>query len=148
MTAIVVDTREGKPYRFPDEDVVREVLDVGDYTYDGYTDTFAVERKTLDDLAQSLGVDRDRFEREVERAQSLDEFAVVIEAPKEHVYHYRDSSGSPHYYSDMHPNAIAGTIEKWPLKYDTLNFYWCVNREKAKQKTLQLLDRWYIEYSQ
>jgi len=149
MPTVVIDSREKKPYEFPGvRDTRTERLNVGDYTIEGYEDVFAVERKTLDDLAQSLGVERERFEAEVQRAQSLAEFVVMIEAPKSHVYEYAGTKRSPHYYSNIYPNSIIGTVEGWAQKYDTLTFRWAQNRERALQETLQQLDEWLLEYSE
>jgi hypothetical protein len=164
---IVVDYREKKPYEFPGIDKVKEEqLHVGDYTLEGFEYNFAVERKTLDDLASSVGTDRLRFENEIRRAngfanrnennnpipgtkpeQALDEFIVVIEGRESQVYDYAGRKRSPHYYSKIYPNAIIGTIEKWPEKYDTLEFVWAGSREGGKQETLRQLDKWYINHS-
>jgi hypothetical protein len=118
----------------------------GDYTFEGFEDVFAVERKSLDDLAKSLGADRDRFEDEIQRAQRLYEFAVVIEAHRTEVSQYAGTKNCPNYYSGIYPNSILGTVDQWPQKYSTLDFYWCGNREGAKQKTLELLAKWYALY--
>lgn len=185
MPPLVVDTREKKPYRFPGiDDVINEPLDVGDYTHDGFQHTYAVERKSLDDFAQSLGTDRLRFENEVRRANGyaecnqagnplpgskpdyggLEEFAVVIEADRTDVSDYADmldreglSIGQARgqalngqryvpYLQQIHPNAILGTVREWPQRYDQLEFHWATDREEAKQRTLQLLDTWYLRY--
>jgi len=148
MPTVLIDYREQKPYEFPDNRATDEIeLDVGDYTLDGFEDIFSVERKTLDDLATSLGTDRERFEAEIQRAQSLDEFIVVIEASKRSVGAYKNVSDCPNYFSDIHPNSIIGTVEKWPQKYSTLSFEWCGTREQAIQETIQQLDSWYLDYS-
>lgn len=161
---LLVDDREQKPYQFPGVDDVKTVrLPVGDYTYEGFEDQFAVERKTLDDLANSLSNDRLRFENEVRRANGLahrnkddnplpgtkpeyelDHFTVAIEAHPDAVYNYRDKDNCPNYWNSFHPNSFIGTVEKWPQKYDTLKFTWCGTREGAMQETLALLDQWYI----
>lgn len=141
---LVVDSRERKPYEFDGyNQVLEKTLETGDYTLDGFEDVFAVERKTLDDLAKSLGADRDRFENEIRRAQAFHEFAVVIEAPREHVYAFAGTGNSPHYYSGIYPNSIIGTVEQWPQKYSPLEFYWCGDRDGGEQKTLELLSKWY-----
>lgn len=143
---IVVDSREQKPYTFPGiESVVEKTLDVGDYSLQGFEDRFAVERKTLNDLATSLGADRDRFEREIIRAQDLTEFVVVIEAPEDDVYDYAGTGACPNYYSAIYPNSIIGTVEKWPKKYDVLDFIWAESRAGGKQETLSKLDKWYLQ---
>lgn len=131
---------------FPGQEVTAAQLNVGDYTYEGFEDVFAVERKTLDDLATSLGAERERFEAEVERAQGLDEFIVVIEADESEVYPYAGTKRCPNYFSNIYPNSVIGTVEKWPDKYATLDFNWAGGRGKAQQETLRLLDKWYLNY--
>lgn len=148
---VVVDTREQKPYDFKSigiNNVVHEKLDVGDYTHMGAEDVYAVERKTLDDLAKSLGADRDRFENEIQRGQTLEELAVVIEAPPEDVYRFAGTKKCPNYYSNIYPNSIIGTVEQWPQKYDTLSFVWAGDREGGMQETLAKLDEWYLKHQE
>jgi len=143
---VVIDSREKKPYSFYDTDVIRTGLETGDYTIEGFEGVFAVERKSLDDLANTLGAGRERFEREIQRAQNFEEFVVVIEAEKSMLYD-RDGRGHCiHYYSKIHPNSIIGTVEKWPDKYDVLEFEWAGDRAGAKARTHQLLQNWYEKY--
>lgn len=164
---IIVDTREGKPYSFPGADTVkRKPLNEGDYTHEGFEHTYAVERKTLDDLATSLGSDRLRFENEIRRANgyaerndddnplpgtkpdySLDEFVVVIEADRYEVSDWAGKNHCPNYYSKIYPNSVLATVESWPDKYETLDFIWAGDREGGRKETLRLLDRWYLRYS-
>jgi len=147
---ILVDWREKKPYQFPGIENVKEVeLDVGDYTVAGFEDTFAVERKTLDDLASSVGTDRDRFRRELERGvdNGMAELVVIIEAPEGHVYDYSGEKYSPEYYSKIYPNSIIGTVDAWTDRYTPVRFEWAGNRANAKQETLRLLDKWYMQYN-
>lgn len=96
----------------------------------------------------------------------LQEFAVVIEADRQSVNEFnrylkrtdqtmKEARGKalngqlnrwlPYLYG-AHPNAILGTLRSWPQKYDTLEFIWATDREGGKQKTLQLLDSWYLRY--
>jgi ERCC4-type nuclease len=144
---LVVDTREQHPYTFAGVDTVREKMDVGDYTYEGFADTFAVERKSMDDLATSLGTDRDRFEDEIRRAQSLEEFVVIVEESWDKMLAFQDNDTCPLYFSEIHPNSVIATVRKWPRKYDTLTFTWAGSREQAQAETLRQLDTWYLEYA-
>ena len=80
---ILVDEREKKPYNFPAMETETALLNYGDYAVKGlgYYDVnpntgkeefypeFAVERKSLDDLARSVGTDRNRFEAEIDRGE-------------------------------------------------------------------------------
>lgn len=77
--SIVVDTRERDPFRFPGYRVRRSALRTGDYSVTGLEDMVVVERKSAPDLVNTLLVNRERFERELERASSMAVFAVVVE---------------------------------------------------------------------
>lgn len=141
---IIVDGREQKKvaYEFDEfpVDTVRKNLDTldseGDYTVKGYEDKFAVERKALNDLATCCGAKReDHFEPQVQRGSKLlDEYAIVIEAPR-----WKAEQGM--YYSNIHPNSVTGTVEKWPHKYN-VEFYWNEDEHFAEVKTYQLLRHW------
>ena len=80
---VIVDTREQRPFTFEHErydvQIQPGTLSVGDYSLRGLEDKVAVERKSLPDLVQCLGRERERFERELLRGAALDAFAVVVE---------------------------------------------------------------------
>lgn len=82
---LIIDTREQTPFTFAGkryEGVEIEIgnLLTGDYSIAGLEDRVAIERKSLPDLVACLGRERERFERELQRAAGLDCFCVVIEA--------------------------------------------------------------------
>lgn len=135
---ILIDDREKTPWEFPGVETETARLETGDYTVKGYEDRFAVERKSLNDLATSVGSGRERFEAEINRAQDMDEFAVVIEGTQQ-------EAKNGDYYCNIHPNSLLGTTEKWPLKYGILQFEWCGTPNAASQEALRLLDRWYLK---
>lgn len=88
MPAIVVDTREQRPFAFAGLVTVRRKLDYGDYSLRGSERAVAVERKSLADLFGTVVVaaNRMRFERELEGA-ALDgtRLWIVVEASPERV---------------------------------------------------------------
>lgn len=82
---ILIDTREQCPFTFEHAKYAETVtelstVDCDDYSLAGLTDRVAVERKSLPDLVACLGRERERFERELQRAAALDAFVVVVEA--------------------------------------------------------------------
>ena len=83
---IIVDTREQNPFafqgsRYDGVEVEFGTLGTGDYLLEDLTDRVAVERKSLDDLIGCLmGSNRERFERELQRATEFELFRVVVEA--------------------------------------------------------------------
>lgn len=67
MPVLLVDTREKKPLQFSYLPAESATLYTGDYSVKGLEECFAVERKSLADLAGSLTRERDRFMREMHR---------------------------------------------------------------------------------
>ncbi len=67
VPVLLVDTREQKPLRFSHLPAEPATLYTGDYSVRGLEEVFAVERKSLADLAGSLTRERDRFMREMHR---------------------------------------------------------------------------------
>ena len=79
MLSIVIDTREQQPWHFPAwlATVTRGALPAGDYALAGDTG-FAIERKSLDDLVQTITLGRERFDRELARMQDAGYPARVV----------------------------------------------------------------------
>lgn len=81
---IVQDSRERLPFSFlsAGADITVEVgkLEVGDYSLRGLQNKIAVERKSLADLVQSISRERERFFKELTRAQGLESFCIVVES--------------------------------------------------------------------
>ncbi|KHO45529.1 MAG: hypothetical protein QS98_C0010G0055 [archaeon GW2011_AR3] len=110
---LIVDSREQKPYSEYFEKLKYkhelENLKVGDYSIRGYPG-FAIERKELNDFIHSITVDRERFEKELLKAQKLEYFAVIIECTIYDIENRR-------YRSKIHPHSVLSTIFHWNIKY-------------------------------
>ncbi|MDL2267158.1 hypothetical protein LJC46_04125 [Desulfovibrio sp. OttesenSCG-928-G15] len=112
---VVVDTREQTPFPFLHEKYAGTIvesgaLDTGDYSLAGLTDRVAVERKSLPDLVMCLGRERERFERELQRAAALDSFAVVVEAA------WADLA-SGQYRSQLNPHSACQSVAAFMARY-------------------------------
>jgi len=88
---IIQDTREKKPWTFEAtgsvQDVKVEKLDTGDYSIEGMEDIFFVERKaSVEEVYISLGVQWERFRKEMERAKPYKYKFLVIEATMREIY--------------------------------------------------------------
>ena len=112
-------------------------LKTGDYSLVGYEDEIAVERKTLGDLIGCLSSSRDRFVKELERAQQLQYFAVIIEATWGEIV-------SGQYRSKLHVNSANGSICAWEIRYK-VPFFCCGNQELAARKCESLLRKYHRE---
>ena len=110
-TTILVDSREQRPWHFetPTENAT---LKTGDYSLRGFEERIAIERKSLNDLVGSLSRGRDRFEAELERAASFEQFVIVVEASISDVIGHK-------YQSQMAPAAITGSIIALWSRYGT-----------------------------
>jgi ERCC4-type nuclease len=76
----------------------------------GLEDEVAVERKSKSDCYSSVGTERGRFVRELQRMAGLSHAAVVVEAPVE------DFLVRP-MFSQMSPVAAIRTLVAWSVKY-------------------------------
>lgn len=142
---VLRDQREKQPWNLGDRSVEATHLETGDYTVSGYEDQFAVERKSLEDLANSMGNHRDRFEDECRRARSFDHpLYVLIEDQRWKVAKYMKKGHSPHYYSQLYPATIINTIPSWESKYN-VRFFWSGSRDQAAYECLYYLGLWYLE---
>lgn len=133
MPPVVVDTREQRPYALPG--AVTGTLPTGDYSLQGYEDRVAIERKSKSDAYNSLGHDRARFRREVERLGALDYGAILIEA------------GVPDFlraplFSRLAPNAALGSLLAWSVRFGVPVFF-AGDRAHGARITLQLLTKFW-----
>jgi len=111
----IVDTREQKPYSEVFDRLGHKynfhALPVGDYSLAGYEQVFSLERKSLGDLIDSVTRDRERFERELERAKAYKYFAVIIECSFFDIVNHN-------YISQIAPNTLLSIIFHWNVKYN------------------------------
>lgn len=133
---VVVDTREQAPFKFEgktytDTHVEKGSLSVGDYSLHGFTDHVAVERKSLPDLVQCLGRDRDRFEREIMRGRGLEFFAVVCEGSFKQL-----ATGD--YRSRLNPHSAVQSVAAFMARH-RCPFMFCETRKAAEYVTWSLL---------
>ena len=138
---IVQDSREQTPYafnapRYAGVTVEVSTLNVGDYSLAGLGDKVAVERKSLPDLVQCLGRERERFARELQRAAALDAFCVVVEAS------WQDLA-SGQYRSQLSPRAACQSVLASMARLG-VTFLFAGNRSAAEYVTAYFL-RQYLE---
>lgn len=128
---IVVDSREQAPFSFAHERYAAQVrqgaLTVGDYSLAGLEDRVAVERKSLPDLVQCLGRERERFERELLRGAALDAFAVVCEGS-------RLELARGEYRSHLNPHAACQSVLAFTARY-RVPFLFAGSRQAAEYVT-------------
>jgi ERCC4-type nuclease len=110
---VLCDTREQKPHPWsallPEGwGFERATLESGDFALASHPHGAVIERKTAADMASCVGVNRERFERELKRARYCGRFTVVIEGSLSDVAVAARR---------VHHNAVLGTIAAWTLRY-------------------------------
>lgn len=130
---IAVDTREQRPYEFPESRVV--TLSTGDYSIVGLEDQVAIERKTIGDAYASLGAHRDRFRAAVERLGLLRYGAIVIETS------LPDFLRQP-MFSRMSSRAAINTLLSWSVRYG-VHVYFVGDRRHGNALTRVLLEKYW-----
>lgn len=138
---IIVDSREQAPFTFQHEryegvSIEEGALSTGDYSLAGLTDRVSVERKSLPDLVACLGRERERFERELQRAAAYDAFAVVIEAS------WGDLAGG-NYRSKLNPHSACQSVLAFSCRY-RIQFLFTGSRNGAEYACWGFL-RQYLE---
>jgi ERCC4-type nuclease len=131
----IVDSREQRPYALPGA-VVR-ALPAGDYSVAGFEDRVAVERKTLSDAYSSLGANRERFRREVERLSKYEFAAIIVEASLPQFL-------MPPPFSRLHARSAIGTLLSWCVRY-RLPVLFTGDRAHGEATTRQLLEK-FVRY--
>lgn len=108
---IIIDTREQAPLTFTRLPSIRGTLQSGDYSVQGCEHLFAVERKSLDDLAMSVTTERERFERELHRLRGFHFKRLMIVGTREDIENHA-------YRSKATPNAILASLSAFEIRYD------------------------------
>lgn len=84
LPTLLIDTREQTPLAFWHLESKPATLQSGDYSAEGIEELFAVERKTIADLAGSLTRGHDRFMREMHRLRGFQcKYLLIIGTERE-----------------------------------------------------------------
>jgi len=129
LTAIC-DSREQTPLDLAPMRTERAGLTTGDYSIRGLEDVIAIERKSLTDLVGCVGVERERFERELVRLRAYPCRAVVVEATWGELL-----AGG--WRSKVTPASASGSVLAWIS--DGIPFLFVGNHEEAGRAVARLM---------
>ena len=136
--ALLVDTRELKPFRFnkidPRPKIETVTLETGDYSIRPFQKEIVIERKSLPDLFGSVGRERKRFEKEMGRLAEFQYAAVVVEGDWQAILR------NPPRFTKMNPKSVFSTVVAWEQRYG-VSFWMCPNRAFAEKLTYRILER-------
>jgi DNA excision repair protein ERCC-4 len=109
---ILVDSREQDPLIFHRFKSVSAPLTTGDYSIAGFSEIFAVERKTIGDLIGCcVGDNRERFERELHRLRGYRFKRLLVVGD-------RSSIEGGYYRSRISPLSVLGSLSAFEVRYD------------------------------
>lgn len=119
---IIMDTREQTPWHFPADmcNVTRLKIDAGDYCLKG-DDSFAIERKSLDDFIGTIFSGWERFKRELDR-MTMAKFPariVIVESSIDKIFFHIDKMGvitePNHNHPSVTPQGVVSRIAELSL---------------------------------
>lgn len=150
MFTIIQDTREQIPLDFSFfeqcDGVLVDCVKTGDYSMVGYEDKVFIERKrSSGELSINLGVDKDRFYRELERARDIKWKYIVCEFSVNDLLEFPKKSGIPkNRWSKLRFNgkALYGLCRKIEEEYG-IQFIFCINREEAAEEIIKIFTQVY-----
>ncbi len=126
----ICDSREQTPLDLSPMRVERAGLTTGDYSLRGLEDVIAIERKSLPDLVGCVGVERERFERELVRLRAYPCRAVVVEATWAELQ-------AGEWRSKVTPASAIGSVLAWVS--DGIPFLFVGNHEEAGRAVARLM---------
>lgn len=139
ITAII-DTQEKRPWTLAPLKTIERKLDTGDYSIQGLSDPggVVVERKSLPDLLNCTGGDRERWERCLARMLAYPDRIVIVEAPfQELVMGTWLQAENRGIQSKMHPNAVVGSVLGWMAL--GIPFLFCASPQEASTMAARFL---------
>jgi len=93
---IIIDTREQKPWEFPEHTTIASKLDAGDYSVEGLEDMLCIERKrNVAEFANNI-VEK-RYDDWTQRMSQYKYKFLILEFPLSYVYSFPRNSGMPKY---------------------------------------------------
>lgn len=134
----VIDTREQSPLKInkyaPHIVEERGTLDHGDYSlsYPDMRIDLCVERKSIDDLVQSMSREHDRFAKELKAMRGYKYRMVIVECEFSDIF-------CGVYRSKVNPNAVMGFISYWSF-IQNIPFLFCRHAAGASYVLANMLN--------
>ena len=141
---IIIDTREQLPlWQVTAGGCVRMKLEVGDYTTLKLYGKAHIERKSPQDLYQTITSGHNRFRKEILRSQELNiELPIFVECSLRRFVNKTFKRGNT---LKVPGTTLCKIINTLKSRYD-LDFVWCKNREDMRKKVIEWLTKKQANY--
>ena len=145
---IIIDSREQLPLEFTGHETITRKLDEGDYNIKELKDKICIERKSLQDLYQSITSDHTRFKKEILRARAKGKtFYIFIEGNLIDFVNMKWSDRK----LNTKPETLCKIITTMTSRYN-LQIVECKSRTEMSKKIVELIDgemkKWLIRQEQ
>lgn len=118
---MLIDTREQHALLLDPMKTERATLTTGDYTVKGFERKICIERKSIPDLTQSLGRERERFDKEMMRILAYPHRVLMIEGSLDNIIRQE-------YISRIDPNAVMSSLMGYMSHQ--IPVFFCGNRDQ------------------
>lgn len=141
---IIQDTREKYPWNFGFHkvEVIRQKLDTGDYSIEGYENQICIERKrTTGEIAVNLGKKAKQFEAELKRMADFRFAFIICEFNLEDINIFPHNSGIPKNqwpFLRISPQFLNSRLNRWSETYG-VEIVYCGNTVNAENIAISLL---------
>jgi ERCC4-type nuclease len=133
---IIIDTREQLPL-FNTEQTIKQKLEVGDYTTEKLINKIHIERKSPQDLYQSIIQNHNRFRTEILRAKENNILLeIFVECTEKQFY---GKQWDKTFRLKVKGNILAKIITTIQKKYD-IKIEWNENRQEMERKIKERLE--------
>lgn len=134
ISEIIIDTREQKPFIFPDDiKIINSKLEFGDYASPADVKV-SIERKSRVDFLNTLSQGFDRFKREIERSNKLNGYIIIITECSLNDILYKNN-----FYGKASGEFIAHRIRCLNKDYQNIQFVFAKDKKLATLYALEFL---------
>ena len=108
---MIIDTKEKLPlFKSYDVPILNKSLKDGDYSIEGFENSFSIERKRISDFFSYIGKERKKTTGKLERLSNMDYASLVVEASF-------DDLLAPQLYTKLKVSHLWGFIKSLSIKY-------------------------------
>ncbi len=135
---VVIDTRENDALfkKLPKGlHVVRDKLDIGDYSVRGFEHSITIERKNLSDLYMSMGKERANFEKRISKMAGMERAYLLIEGTEDDALSFQP-------FSQLHPNVVRSYITSIEVK-TPVKVHYGFPRKETERWVIDVLLKYY-----
>jgi ERCC4-type nuclease len=131
----IIDSREQNALNLEPLTTVTSTLPTGDYSIRGLEHVIAIERKSLQDLVACVGVERERFDREVQRLLAYPVRILVVESSWEAIESHEPIN--PQWRGRVTKEAVLGSLLGWQAK--GISIHMAGSHERAGKHVARML---------